>query len=70
VPSLAAAADAPAPSRGASVSPVANQPSTIQNQEAAPPCSTAARYDPRGDCYKCINCWNTSGLRPRQGVRD
>ncbi len=37
-------------------------PSTIQNQEDAPPCSTCGSIMIRsGACYKCVNCGNTSG---------
>jgi len=62
VPSLAAGAETPAASPVASVSPVANQHSTIQNQEDAPPCSTCGSIMIRsGACYKCSNCGNTSG---------
>ena len=39
-------------------------PSTIQNQEDAPPCSTCGSIMIRsGACYKCANCGNTSGCR-------
>jgi ribonucleoside-diphosphate reductase alpha chain len=62
VPSLAASAETPAAPSVASVSPVANQHSTIQNQEDAPPCSTCGSIMIRsGACYKCSNCGNTSG---------
>jgi ribonucleoside-diphosphate reductase alpha chain len=62
VPSLAAGAETLAASPVASVSPVANQHSTIQNQEDAPPCSTCGSIMIRsGACYKCSNCGNTSG---------
>ena len=50
-------AEQAAPARSA-----ANQHSTIQNQEDAPPCSTCGSIMIRsGACYKCSNCGNTSG---------
>jgi ribonucleoside-diphosphate reductase alpha chain len=46
----------------AAVKAGANQHSTIQNQEDAPPCSTCGSIMIRsGACYKCSNCGNTSG---------
>jgi ribonucleoside-diphosphate reductase alpha chain len=57
-PALATIAEAPV----ASASAAANQHSTIQNQEDAPPCSTCGSIMIRsGACYKCSNCGNTSG---------
>jgi ribonucleoside-diphosphate reductase alpha chain len=62
--SSAAAAQTAAPAAApvVSASSVANQHSTIQNQEDAPPCSTCGSIMIRsGACYKCSNCGNTSG---------
>jgi ribonucleoside-diphosphate reductase alpha chain len=52
-----------APARPAATqASAANQHSTIQNQEDAPPCSTCGSIMIRsGACYKCSNCGNTSG---------
>ena len=61
-PALATIAEAPAAAPVASASAAANQHSTIQNQEDAPPCSTCGSIMIRsGACYKCSNCGNTSG---------
>jgi ribonucleoside-diphosphate reductase alpha chain len=61
-PALATIAEAPAAASVASASSTANQHSTIQNQEDAPPCSTCGSIMIRsGACYKCSNCGNTSG---------
>ena len=62
-----AVAEAPASRRGIRFRDeqepvVANQHSTIQNHEDAPPCSTCGSIMIRsGACYKCSNCGNTSG---------
>ena len=58
-----AAAVEPEPAESAApVRSAANQHSTIQNQEDAPPCSTCGSIMIRsGACYKCSNCGNTSG---------
>jgi ribonucleoside-diphosphate reductase alpha chain len=41
---------------------VPSTPSTIQNQEDAPPCTTCGSIMVRsGACYKCGNCGTTSG---------
>jgi ribonucleoside-diphosphate reductase alpha chain len=61
-PALATIAEAVAAPPVASTSAAANQHSTIQNQEDAPPCSTCGSIMIRsGACYKCSNCGNTSG---------
>jgi ribonucleoside-diphosphate reductase alpha chain len=60
--SAAAVADARVASPAPVASSPANQHSTIQNQEDAPPCSTCGSIMIRsGACYKCSNCGNTSG---------
>jgi len=60
--STAAAAVAEDPSPAPAAKSGANQHSTIQNQEDAPPCSTCGSIMIRsGACYKCSNCGNTSG---------
>jgi len=57
-----AAAEQEPAEQAAPVRSAANQHSTIQNQEDAPPCSTCGSIMIRsGACYKCSNCGNTSG---------
>jgi ribonucleoside-diphosphate reductase alpha chain len=59
---VAEPAMASAPEAKPMASSAANQHSTIQNQEDAPPCSTCGSIMIRsGACYKCSNCGNTSG---------
>ena len=57
---VAAPQEDPAPESRAAQS--VHGPTTIQNQEDAPPCSTCGSIMIRsGACYKCANCGTTSG---------
>ncbi|MCL4848363.1 MAG: vitamin B12-dependent ribonucleotide reductase [Acidobacteria bacterium] len=57
---VAAPREDPAPESRAAQS--VHGPTTIQNQEDAPPCSTCGSIMIRsGACYKCANCGTTSG---------